>query len=43
MCTGCTKGRIVPGCPVHDPQERIDASRRFAGEDLQTTREKGQS
>ena len=22
VCTGCTKGRFVPGCPVHDPQDR---------------------
>lgn len=29
-CSGCTKGRIVPGCPVHDPE------RRRNGEAVQT-------
>ena len=22
VCTGCTKGRFVPGCPVHDSDLR---------------------
>lgn len=26
ICSGCSKGRIVPGCPVHDPQERKAAA-----------------
>lgn len=21
-CTGCRKGAMMPGCPVHDPQRR---------------------
>lgn len=25
-CLGCTKGRIVPGCPVHDPERRKAAA-----------------
>lgn len=22
VCAGCSKGRLVPGCPVHDEQQR---------------------
>lgn len=25
-CLGCLKGRMVPGCPVHDPQARRGAA-----------------
>jgi len=32
VCTGCTKGRFVPGCPVHDPE------RRRNGEAMSATR-----
>ena len=26
VCAGCLKGRVVPGCPVHDPGERKAAA-----------------
>lgn len=35
-CLGCTKGRIVPGCEVHDPQLRKPGA--VTPEDTQTTR-----
>lgn len=31
-CLGCTKGRIVPGCPVHDQELRKNPERRRNGE-----------
>lgn len=26
LCAGCSKGRIVPGCPVHDEERRKAAA-----------------
>lgn len=26
VCAGCLKGRMVPGCPVHDPEHRKAAA-----------------
>lgn len=36
-CAGCSKGRIVPGCEVHDPQLRKPGA-RTTPEDTQAIR-----
>lgn len=42
VCSGCGKGAVIPGCPIHDPQERRTPVAENT-EAVQTTREKGSS
>lgn len=37
-CLGCTSGRFVPGCPVHDAELRKTDPRAVNREAVQTTR-----